>query len=307
MTRVIVSRDKLVAVAEAIREKSGTTNGLTLDEMPEVVSAIEATGEGFTFDQIATRDISGNVNLSVSSVSAYAFYGCTGVTSFAAPNATTIGGYTCYTASGLKGSLNFPVCTNIGTYAFYQCTGITELNAPNVTTLGDYAFARCTNIKTLSFPELTAIPVGAFGGSSTYKMLATSIELPKCETIGNSSMTYFDKITRLVLPECTSIGNSSCTNWATLAFVDLGKCTSIANYGLRNNGKLATLIIRSETMCTLNNYALNSTAIWNGNGYVYVPGALIESYQVATNWKTIYSKNANVFRAIEDYPEITGG
>lgn len=268
---------------------------------------VTAKWGGYMVDEIASRAIAGDLELSVDNVLAYSFYGCTGVTSFSAPNATAVGGYVCYTASGLAGRLDLPLCESIGTYAFYQCTKITELNAPNVTTLGNYAFARCTNIKTLSFPELTAIPVGAFAGAASYKMLATSIELPKCTSIGNSSMGYFSKVTRLVLPEVTSIGNSACTNWETLAFADLGKCKSIANYGLRNNGKLATLILRSETMCTLSNYALNSTAIWNGNGYVYVPGALIGSYQTATNWKTIYGKSANVFRAIEDYPEITGG
>lgn len=304
--QVVVSRGKLVAVADAIRAKNATTDGLTLDDMAGAIESIEGGG-GISFDDIASRALVGDVSVTVSNVLAYSFYGCTGITSFSAPNATTIGGYTCYSASGLNGALNLPACTNIGTYAFYQCTDITELIAPNVTTMGDYAFARCKNIKALSFPELTAIPVGAFAGAASYKMLATSIELPKCKTIGNSSMGYFDKITRLVLPECTSIGNSACTNWPTLAFVDLGKCKSISNYGLRNNGKLATLILRSETMCALSNYALNSTAIWNGNGYVYVPRDLIPSYQVATNWKTIYAKNANVFRAIEDYPEVVGG
>ena len=305
MSRVIVTRDKLVAVANAIRTKGATTNTLTLDEMPEAIENIEGGG-GITLDDIASRAIEGDVNLSVTSVAAYTFYGYTGITSFSAPNATSIGGYTCYAASGLKGSLSFPVCTSIGTYAFYQCTDITELNVPNVTTLGNYAFARCTDIKTLSMPKLTAIPEGAFGGNTTYKMGFIDIDLPTCTSIGASALTYITT-TQLVLPECTSVGGSAITNCPNLAFVDLGKCKSIANYGLRNNGKLETLILRSETMCTLSNYALNSTKIANGTGYVYVPGALIESYQVATNWNTIYGKNANVFRAIEDYPEITGG
>jgi hypothetical protein len=41
----------------------------------------------------------------------------------------------------------------------------------------------------------------------------------------------------------------------------------------------------------------------NGTGYIYVPAALIEDYKAATNW----SLYADQFRAIEDYPEITGG
>ena len=256
--------------------------------------------EGITLDDIATRNIEGDVALTASSISAYAFYGYSKVTSLSAPLVTSVGGYSFY-ASGITGALDLPVCTSIGDYAFYQTRGITSLYIPNVASIGQYAFTQCNKITSLDAPNLTTMGVGAFGGSASYKMLITSVNLPKLKAVPNSSMTYFDKITRLVLPSATSVGNSSLTNWTNLAYVDLPKCTSIANYGLRNNGKLATLILRSETMCTLLNYALNSTAIFNGNGYVYVPRALVESYQTATNWKTVYGKNANAFRALEDY------
>lgn len=295
--------DKLKAIANAIRSKTGKTEMLSLDDMPTEISVINS---GFTADEIASSAIAGNIVLSVATIGAYSFYNCKGITSLNVPNVTAVGGYVCYNATGLSNSLDLPVCETVGTYAFYQCTKITSLNAPNVKTLGDYAFACCSGIKTLSMPNLKAIPVGGFAGSSTYKMNIEEIDLPNCTRIGNASLGYLN-VARLVLPLATSIGNSSFTNCPNLAFVDLPKCTSILNYGLRNNGKLATLILRSETMCALLNYALNSTAIWNGNGYVYVPRDLIPSYQVATNWKTIYAKNASVFRAIEDYPEITGG
>jgi hypothetical protein len=39
--KVIVSREKLVAVADAVREKTGGTESLTLDEMPGAVAGIE--------------------------------------------------------------------------------------------------------------------------------------------------------------------------------------------------------------------------------------------------------------------------
>ena len=38
-------------------------------------------------------------------------------------------------------------------------------------------------------------------------------------------------------------------------------------------------------------------------GYIYVPRALVNSYKAATNWSTFASQ----IRAIEDYPDITGG
>lgn len=240
--------------------------------------AVKAYGGGITHDDIALRNISGDVVLSVDSMINYAFYGCTQVTSLDAPNVKSVGEYVCY-----------------------ACRTMKNLSIPNVETIGQYAFAQCCEVPSLFAPNLTAMGTGAFGGSATYKMAFKSVYLPKLTAVPNSAMTYFVNVTELVLPECTSVGNSSLTNWTNLAYVDLPKCTSIVNYGLRNNSKLETLILRSETMCTLSNYALNSTKIFNGTGYVYVPRALVESYQVATNWKTAYGKNADTFRALEDY------
>ncbi len=238
---------------------------------------VTATG-GITPDDIASAGITGDIAVNHSSIVAYAFANNTGITSLTAPNVTSVGAYAFFNSRGIE-SLYIPNVTSVGTNAFQYCNKIATLDAPNLTTLGQYAFS----------------------GNNTYKMAFKSINLPKCTAIPGSTLTYCDKVTELVLPECKSVGNSSLTNWTNLQYVDLPKCTSIANYGLRNNGKLATLILRSETMCTLSNYALNSTKIAGGTGHVYVPRALIESYQVATNWGTIYQKNANAFRALEDY------
>ena len=129
----------------------------------------------------------------------------------------------------------------------------------------------------------------------------TSMYAPEVTSVGNSSCTNMTGIKKLVLPKCKSIGNSSWSSCSALAWVDLGACTSLVNYALRNNTKLSTLIIRSTIMCALSNSALTNTAIWSGKGHVYVPAALIPSYQTATNWKTIHAASAATFRALEDY------
>ena len=261
---------------------------------------IAAEGGGITLDDIAVRNVTGDVALSVDSIAAHSFYAYSGVTSLTAPNVTSIGAYAFY-QSGVAGALDLPLCTTIGDYAFCNSRGIEVLSIPNVTSVGTYAFQYCNKLTTLDAPNLVTMGSYAFSGNNTYKMAYRNINLPKCKAIPSSTLTYCANVTELVLPECTSVGNSSLTNWNNLKFVDLPKCTSISNYGLRNNSKLKTLILRSETMCTLSNYALNSSEISGGTGYVYVPRALIENYQVETNWTKIYAKNANVFRALEDY------
>lgn len=92
--------------------------------------------------------------------------------------------------------------------------------------------------------------------------------------------------------------------------VDLGSCQQFD--GQTQFGKcaeLTTLILRGNTVCSasypVNSYngALADTPIANGNGYVYVPRGLVDKYKKATNWVEI----ADRIRAIEDYPDITGG
>ena len=279
----------------------------SLIERLRTVLVTKAAGSGgITLDDIATKAIEGDVVLSVATIGSYAFHGCSKITSLYAPKVTEVGAYAFY-GVGLTGALDLPICTSIGSYAFFQCTNMTSLSIPNVTSVGANAFQYCNKLTALDAPNLTTLGGYAFSGNNTYKMAFKSINLPKCTGIPASTLTYCTNVTELVLPECKSVGNSALTNWTNLQYVDLPKCTSIANYGLRNNSKLATLILRSEAMCTLSNYALNSSKIFNGTGYVYVPKALLsdddatKDYRRATNWKTIYTKNANAFRALEDY------
>lgn len=229
-------------------------------------------GGGITFDDIATLKLTGDVVLTASSVAAYAFANHDGITSVSAPNVTSIGNYGFYSSNGVK-SIYFPALTTIGTNCLTNLA-ITALDLPECTTIGASSFNACTNIATINLPKVTAIPATCLAST---------------------------KITTLTLPECKSVGNSSLSGSTNLKYVDLPTCTSLVNYALRNSPKLATLILRSETMCTLANYSLNSTAIWNGTGHVYVPAALMASYQAASNWKTIHAKNNATIRALEDY------
>jgi hypothetical protein len=92
-----------------------------------------------------------------------------------------------------------------------------------------------------------------------------------------------------------------CNNLTKVDFPALQEMGSGAFYGV---SKLDTVILRNSKLCTMRAIgALNGTAIRGGTGYIYVPSALIDSYKSATNWSTYAAQ----FRAIEDYPDITGG
>ena len=83
---------------------------------------------------------------SVTSISDYAFYGCSGLTSLTIPSGVT----------------------SIGDFAFKGCSGLTSLTIPSsVASIGNYAFAGCSGLTSLTIPSsVTSIGYGAFAGCS---------------------------------------------------------------------------------------------------------------------------------------------
>lgn len=170
--------------------------------------------------------------------------------------------------------------SKVGQYAFHGCTALTKVDLPNVTTIGYNGFYGCTSLVSVNIPAV--ISIDAHNALSNCKAL-TEIILPCCTNLGNGAFSY-----------CTS-----------LRVVD---CASNENLTIGNNAfsncVLTALILRSNSVATLANAnALADTGPAKGTGYIYVPAALLDSYKAATNW----SNYAAQFRAIEDYPDITGG
>ncbi len=145
------------------------------------------------------------------------------------------------------------------------------------TKIGDYAFRNCTRLVTADLPNVTSIGQYAFKYCNALK----NVHVPKATTL--AAYSFEDSaIQTLDLPSATSIAANSF-----------------------NGSKLATLIIRTTSkVCTLaNKNALTDTPIEDGTGYIYVPESLLSAYASASNWSTFSAR----LRAIENYPEITGG
>lgn len=160
-------------------------------------------------------------------------------------------------------------CTQIGEYSFRDCGSLTTLVAPNAKSVGTYALYGCSKLKSIVLPSVTTVAANSFREASNLEV----IDLPKLTAI-----------------------------------------PATAFYGCRG---LKALILRSETMVTLANtnaftqcYRILGTKNSGYNptgekiGFFYVPKALIEEYQAATNWSS--ESLVTQFRAIEDYPDICG-
>ena len=123
-------------------------------------------------------------------------------------------------------------------------------------------------------------------------------------TVGAYAFQNCSGLTSVSFPNVTSIGDYAFNAAHKLAKVDLPKVTSIGQHGFSAANALETLILRNtEKVCSLGSDAVSYTKISSDSGYIYVPAALVDSYKTAANWQNY----ADQIRAIEDYPEITGG
>ena len=154
---------------------------------------------------------------------------------------------------------------------------ITEFKDDHVLTVGQGAFCRCTALTTVNLPEATKIDGSSFVGCISL----ASVSIPKAQTMSG-----------YCFQNCTS-----------LTFLDFPVLSSLGYNGFNYCTALETLILRNtEQVCQQTSDAFINSKIAKGEGYIYVPSALLDAYKAATNWSTY----ANQIRAIEDYPDICG-
>ena len=215
----------------------------------------------------------------VTSISDWAFYGCTGLTSVTIPNSVTSIGHTTFmdcsnltsivvdsenTVYDSRGDCNAIIktaenelirgcqntiipnsVTSIGNAAFSVCCGLTSVNIPNsVTRIGDGAFAGCY--------DLTAVTIGNS---------VTSIEA--------SAFRYCNGLTTLAIP-------SSVTSIGEVAF---SECDGLTSIKVGNNTPISISSVFSN----------------RSNVVLYVPKGSKSAYEAAEHWSE--------FKAIKEFPD----
>lgn len=173
----------------------------------------------------------------------------------------------------------------VGSYAFYQCTYLRKAILPIAKSIGNQSFYLCSSLE--------------------------SVEIPLAEgTLYSGAFRQCFKLTGIKLPLVTTLQLSVFERCYNLITADFSKLTAIQSSAFDENYSLKTIILRNNTVCTLENrnaftlcYHLYGTtnATYNPeglkDGYIYVPKNLLEQYASATNWSTF----ATQFRALEDY------
>ena len=272
-------------------------------------SALALTSLPSNLTSVGTYSFNNCTSLALSSlpsgletIGSSAFYKCSSMTfTSLPPNLTTI------SSSAFQGCSNinitsFPVnLTSIGSSAFRECTGITgAVTLPNkVTAINNYAFYGCTNITSVVCEgQIATLGTNCFIGLANFNH-------PKLQEARFPNMTA-------IAVQATVFGSTT-TNYACkqLALVDLGGATSISGNAFANCNALQTVILRKTSgVVTLGaTSAFLNTPIRGYNnltGTVYVPQALITTYQTASIWSDYYNAGTVSFVAIEGSPyEIT--
>lgn len=233
MAEYLVQTGDLTAVANAIREKGGTSELL---QFPDgFVSAVAAIETNSGSDAMALL------------------------------------------VQGQLTELTDSRVTGIGqSHLFYQNSGLTLVDLPNAAgPCSSYAFYNNSALRTCRLPKITSLGVSALYGAGI-----TETDFSAVESVEQNSLRNCAQVTRLDFPSLKYINGTNCFNGCS---------------------KLATLILRSETMVAMTAAnSLYNTLIAGGTGYIYVPRALVSAYQADTVWGG-YSAQ---LRAIEDYPNV---
>lgn len=197
--------------------------------------------------------------------------------------------------------------------AFYKCSNISYVDLPNTVQLRTSSLGYIgTNSETIEFniPNLVSINGSALVGVKG--IVDTTKQFPKLAEVGSFGLSACPDLEIAAINDAPEdivdcfVGYASFQGCPKLRKITIGKQDHIESSAFYNCSALDTVILKSDTIIPSNDSNIfTGTPIRDSetSGYIYVPAALVESYKSATNW-TIY---ADKFRAIEDYPEITGG
>lgn len=213
--------DKIVAIADAIRAKTGKEDKLTLDQMPVEIEGIQTGGGGDRTmeDGMVGRTITEYINNTATTIGNYAFANWSILEYVSLPNADTI-----------TGGNNFASCTNLKAVNipnlrksvsssgnnFRQCTSLEELRTPlydgvlavsGCTALKLYEIATPYNIAASAFTNLTSLEV--FVLHSTKVVPLANISAFTGTPIGNGTG-------RVYVPQEFLEGFKTATNWSAV-------------------------------------------------------------------------------------------
>lgn len=285
MARVFISDDTLKAIAAAIRNKNGKSDKLLPSEMAAAIDEITSGGESVDVDSLLASMADGSYNFGgyvgteqVINAQTYAkqpnlisysnnaliaikteraFDGANNMTSFYAPNLTTLNG---------KSSI------------FTGCFRLTSVNIGKVVELPPLTFYGCNNLSYVpNADKLTYIGQQCF----PYNAAITIADLPKLERLDSFSFSGCSNLKEVHLGSIVALNGNTFNNCHKLEIFEIGdKCTKIDRSFMQGSKSDVTLVIQATTPPSL-----NGTFVMGGSVIsIMVPADSLDVYKTATNW-----------------------
>ena len=217
---------------------------------------------------------------SVTAISEYAFFRCSGLTSVTIPNSvTSIGDGAFCDCTGLT-FVSIPnSVTSIGYNTFYYCSGLTSVTIPNsITSIGDRAFEGCSGLTSVTIPNsVTSIGYGAFGGCSGLTSVTVDKNNGTYDSRDNCNAIIETSTNKLIVGcknttipnSVTSIGDRAFEGCSGLTSVTIGNSvTSIGKYAFAGCWGLTSVTI-GNSVTSIGDYAFTDcsglTSVTIGN------------------------------------------
>ena len=195
-TYYICEEQSLVDIADAIREKTGSTEQMTIAEMITTIDEYEAKD---TSVELVDGSVTEFTNEEVTSISNYTFAGCSLLQSVNIPNCTIINTSAFEGCTSLQ-SVNFPACTSMRSWVFQNCTSLQSITLPACTNISSYAFRDCTSLQSVNLPVCTSINGWVFQNCTSLQ----SVSFPACTSIGSGAFSGCTSLMSLTLG-CSSV------------------------------------------------------------------------------------------------------
>lgn len=298
--KYLITSNEMISIANTIRSHYYISQSLSFPTNFINLSALKKEFNNDLFE-ILNNTISGEINLSCSTIPAYMFAYCTNITSINC-NASQIGTLAFKSCYNLTNAFLPEVTTLSGVFAY--CSNLVSVNASNLLYLRGQTFNACSNLESCSFPLLQLIT-----GNSTFQSCnkLSSINLPECSTIsGRSTFKNCINLETINLPKLQVLNCSylfqSCTNLVTCSLPSI--CASITGtYIFQDCTAFESLYLGYNGIIPLStgvSFIFGNQFDVTGSAKVYVPPNWLASYLSANYWSKLGDSRILAIPPIEE-------
>lgn len=178
--------DFLVDIADAVREKKGTTEKINPQNFSDEIRSIEGGGGGNAEIEYADETIFGKdsyknvvIDEGVKSIGDYSFYNAKNIENVTLPSTLESIGERCFAYSTIRDINLSDNIKGIGAYAFSRCPNLKRYVHPRgMDTIPERVCDYCTGLEYVYFPNTikTVQPYAFFGNNSTGIFVAEDVE-----------------------------------------------------------------------------------------------------------------------------------